>query len=479
MPYLKLVEPATERVVEIREPAALLGRDPSAALSFGGETSKVVSARHAELHFTGHAWLVSDLDSRNGTFVNGRRIDAPTTLKAGDSIRLGERGPTLSVMATGEALEETIAEHAAFEPRAYSVTLLAAASGQRHEARGARIRIGRGKECEVRAVDGGDRSVSRVHAELVVAPSGGLTVRDAGSRNGTYLNGERVSGPVPVRIGDKIRLGETGPVLIVEGLGTLPGIPAVKAARPPAARRTFAQLVGIKSRIRWLSVAVVVLVVLLAGAVYGVYWLLSNEVQLGEQARRTAEDSARAEVERLRRELSDARAAAAPAAQVELLRVQLESAQQVTSELRAALGRAQAALSQQLAAGEARREEAQRDLERLRGDLTAAERRAPSQALIDSLRRAVTSAETQAANLDAKLRAVRGADFASVAQQTQGAVGLVTVRIGREYFDGTGFVSPPMDTCSPIGTSWPTASTARPTPCGSPWRIRVWRVWPI
>ena len=108
------------------------------------------------------------------------------------------------------------------EARAYGVTLLAAATGKRFEARGTRIRMGRGRECEVQPVEGSDTIVSRVHAELTVGAGGGLVVSDAGSKNGTFLNGERITRPMPVRLGDKIMLGQGGPVLFVEGLGTAP-----------------------------------------------------------------------------------------------------------------------------------------------------------------------------------------------------------------------------------------------------------------
>jgi len=79
----------------------------------------------------------------------------------------------------------------------------------------------------------------------------------------------------------------------------------------------------------------------------------------------------------------------------------------------------------------------------MREQLAAAERRAPSQGLIDSLRRAVSTAETQTATLDAKLRAIRATDFAGLAQQNQGAVGLITVALGGSYYDGTGFIISP------------------------------------
>jgi S1-C subfamily serine protease len=283
--------------------------------------------------------------------------------------------------------------------------------------------------------------VSRVHAELTVGPSGALAVRDAGSRNGTFLNDERVTAPVPVRLGDRITLGRGGPALIVEGLGTAPQIPV---ARPPLGlgRRTAESLINraVARAQRGRRRTAVVLVVLLAAGVYGVYWRLSTQVEQTEQAQQTAEDSARAETERLRSELGAARAAAAPAARVDSLRAELESAQARTAELRAALDRAQTAVAAQIAAGETRRLASQAEVQRLRDELATAEQRAPSAATLDSLRAAVALAERQTQSFDAKLRAIRATDFATIAQQNQAAVGLITVRIGKDYFSGTGFV---------------------------------------
>jgi len=489
VPYIKLESSRPgQPVTEARQSPVRIGREAGSTIPFSGEAAKVVSTRHAELRFDGGAWVVVDLGSRNGTYLNGRRLGAaaPSPLTVGDTIRLGESGPELRVAALAELPEATLAEHPAMEAkpaevRAYGVTLLAAATGKRYEARGTRIRLGRGSECEVQPVEAGqgETIVSRVHAELTVGPSGGLVLRDAESKNGTYLNGERITRAMPVRLGDKIMLGQGGPVLLVEGMGTAPlkAVPRPQAAAAPrgglgqhtvigligqalarareekkkggrsttAFMKAVAEEVGKDAgrKVRWLTALVILLVLLLGGGVYGVYWLLSRQAEHTEAALRTAEDSARVESERLRHELAEARAAAAPAAQVDSLRSQLEAAQARTTQLQASLDRAQHALGEQLAVGESRREEAQRDLQRMREQLAGAERRAPSQGLLDSLRRAVATAETQTATLDAKLRAIRATDFAGMAQQNQGAVGLITVALGGSYYDGTGFVISP------------------------------------
>jgi pSer/pThr/pTyr-binding forkhead associated (FHA) protein len=86
---------------------------------------------------------------------------------------------------------------------------------------------------------GGDSEISRVHARVHHDASGQLTVEDLGSTNGTFVNGNRISSPTPLRPGDQLRVGQT--TLTVEG-GAAEGatavgqpIPAAVAAPPPAA----------------------------------------------------------------------------------------------------------------------------------------------------------------------------------------------------------------------------------------------------
>ena len=483
MSYLKLTTPDGQPVAESHGETLRFGRDPDLNVVVRGDAARIVSVRHAELRCENGAWLLADLGSRNGTYLNRSPVATGTPVKHGDLIRLGESGPQYRVVTSLE-LEATLAEHPGLpvpakdaEQRAYGVTLLVTNSGKRFEARGTRIRLGRGRECEVQPVESNDTIVSRVHAELTVGTSGGLVVRDAESKNGTYLNGERIAKPMPVRLGDKIMLGQGGPILLVEGMGTAPRKAVARPASSSAAglgQKTVIGMIGdalakakderqrggrgttafmnavreevgkdSRRKIRWLTSLIVVLVLLLGGGVYAVYWLLSGQVEHTKQALRSAEDSSRVESERLRRELDAARAAAAPASEVETLRVKLAAAETRTTQLQVSLDRAQQALGQQLAAGESQRQEAQRDVQRMRDQLAAAEQRAPSQGLIDSLRRAVSAAEAQTVSLDAKLRAIRGTDFAGMAQQNQAAVGLITVALGGDRYDGTGFVISP------------------------------------
>lgn len=50
-----------------------------------------VSRRHARLTFQGGKYVLDDLGSTNGTFVNGQRLTGPRVLKSGEVVSLGEQ----------------------------------------------------------------------------------------------------------------------------------------------------------------------------------------------------------------------------------------------------------------------------------------------------------------------------------------------------------------------------------------------------
>jgi predicted component of type VI protein secretion system len=50
-----------------------------------------VSRRHARLTFQGGKYVLEDLGSTNGTFVNGQRLAGPRVLKSGEVVSFGEQ----------------------------------------------------------------------------------------------------------------------------------------------------------------------------------------------------------------------------------------------------------------------------------------------------------------------------------------------------------------------------------------------------
>jgi predicted component of type VI protein secretion system len=58
-----------------------------------------ISRRHCRFIRRGEDVLVQDLESLNGTFVNGRLANLPTLLHHGDEVRLGPMGYRVAVLA--------------------------------------------------------------------------------------------------------------------------------------------------------------------------------------------------------------------------------------------------------------------------------------------------------------------------------------------------------------------------------------------
>jgi len=149
-----------------------------------------VSAQHLRLDVAASGIRIMDLGSTNGTQLNGRRI-SPNVLQSwrpGDVIRVGDlRGNSVSMTLKGRAGD----------------SLRTRALGMQDLAQLARVIVGRDPSSELHL---DHPIVSWRHAELV-RQNGGFVIRDLGSSNGTFVNGQRVTGWVTLGIGDVIQIG--------------------------------------------------------------------------------------------------------------------------------------------------------------------------------------------------------------------------------------------------------------------------------
>jgi DNA-binding winged helix-turn-helix (wHTH) protein len=75
-----------ERLIPLAEGEHIAGRGEDCSLVIDATT---VSRRHARFVVNGSAVTVEDLESTNGTHVNGTRITAPTALSNGNKVELG------------------------------------------------------------------------------------------------------------------------------------------------------------------------------------------------------------------------------------------------------------------------------------------------------------------------------------------------------------------------------------------------------
>jgi hypothetical protein len=68
-------------------PEFFIGRDPQASLHIPDDT---LSAIHTRVYFKSGHWMIEDLQSTNGTFINGERLSTPSVLINGDEVTCGQ-----------------------------------------------------------------------------------------------------------------------------------------------------------------------------------------------------------------------------------------------------------------------------------------------------------------------------------------------------------------------------------------------------
>ncbi|MFN8179143.1 MAG: FHA domain-containing protein [bacterium] len=184
--------------IELPEDGAFrVGREEPADLPL---REAAVSREHAILEFDGRGWVITDLDSANGTFVDGRRVKR-RRLKGGERIRFGPRieyrflggeGPSALRSFFGSFFRVAlVARDPTFQPRRLLIS------------HAPRI-VGRAPKSDLRLPF---TEVSDVHARL--EDRGGRPwVLDHKSRNGTFVNGERVK-EHRLHVGDEVGFART------------------------------------------------------------------------------------------------------------------------------------------------------------------------------------------------------------------------------------------------------------------------------
>ncbi len=208
-----------------------VGRDGSdCQIVFDGNEWPMVSRKHAEFRVEGARNLLVDLNSRFGTFLDGRQISAPSEIRAGARVQFGPGGPVLVVgriaaaqaevasppaggvrASARPAQAEKIAPTSAYRESAF-LELQTDGGVQTFEITRDSSSIGRDTNMDIRiAADAG--LVSRHHA-VIKRRENRFELIDQDSFNGTLLNGQRIVAASLLSDGDQIQLGRGGPELL-------------------------------------------------------------------------------------------------------------------------------------------------------------------------------------------------------------------------------------------------------------------------
>ena len=165
-----------------------------------------VSRQHAVIRAANGAFILVDLGSANGTFVNEQLLQGPFPLADGDVIRLYVPALTFSTGATDAAPSVAAAGKSPSllirsGPQAgTTIPLLAPV-----------VIIGRVTRHAAWDISLPDQAVSRPHAELRREDDGTWRLTDLDSANGTLLNDIPLDPHAPAALedGDAITLGQT------------------------------------------------------------------------------------------------------------------------------------------------------------------------------------------------------------------------------------------------------------------------------
>jgi ABC-type multidrug transport system ATPase subunit len=188
-PFLLVQDEGQTHSVLLGERTLTMGRAPDNDIVL---RSRFVSARHARIEPDGAAHRIVDVGSTNGLLYEGKRLPAssPHALRDGDVLRIGDPATGNFVTLTYRNPHAARATQSATVVRSYPL-----------DPNDLSITIGR-EGAEI-VLD--NPQVARQHA-VIERANGRHLLRDVGSANGTFVNGQRITQHT-LRPGDVIQIG--------------------------------------------------------------------------------------------------------------------------------------------------------------------------------------------------------------------------------------------------------------------------------
>src|SRR4051812_7559314 len=197
-------------------------------------TERNISRKHAQLRRSGTGWLVSDISSYNGSYVNGIRLASEHILAHNDIIQVGDyRLEFVDEDVLSKASESANAAtlpgggNAGVKPDRL-VVVVGPMPGEEFLIQEVSISIGRAPELQICLPH---TSVSRLHAEVHALGGGRYEVIDKASANGVRVNGSLLKRGL-LEAGDFIELGEVKLKFVGAGQAYRPGPEAMRLESP-------------------------------------------------------------------------------------------------------------------------------------------------------------------------------------------------------------------------------------------------------
>lgn len=158
-----------------------------------------VSRKHATIKKDDSHFILTDLNSLNGTFVNEQKI-ATTLLQNGDVLKFGD---LLFGFKSSSGIEKHDTLVSMRLPEVKLICREGMEQGVEIKLEGETVQAGRGKTNEITLLH---KSISRDHCRFSMA-EGRVVLKDLGSTNGSFVNGKRIQ-EQELSDNDEIKLGD-------------------------------------------------------------------------------------------------------------------------------------------------------------------------------------------------------------------------------------------------------------------------------